>query len=131
MKVKDLNGRISHWKTTGCHTQNDNKSSLHLKAREKIIRIFPNIIILEEVPIRIYAHKILFLDFYLPIYKKAIEVHGKQHFVFNPHFFPSRFEFKKQQLNDALKKEWCAANEIIYIELKFDEEDQWTTQIKG
>ncbi len=125
MKVFDLNGREHHWKTSGCLKKPNNKSKLHLHARDILENIYPNLIILEEVPIKIYADKTLFLDFYIPLYKKAIEVHGQQHFEFNSMFHTSKFEFKRQQLNDMLKEEWCVKNNIQHIILPWDRKNEW------
>lgn len=129
MKVVDLNGKESHWKLTG-HTKTlGNKSSLHIKARELLQQLYPNVLRLEEVPIKVFPQKVLYLDFYLPLYNKAIEVHGQQHYAFSTMFHESRLAFKRQQLNDLLKEEWCEQNKIELIVLPFNEVSRWTMLI--
>ena len=125
MKVFDLNGREYHWQLTGHRPTRRKHSKLHLKAREILETLYPNIIQLEEVPIKIYGSRTLYLDFYLPMYKKAIEVHGIQHFEFNPKFHATAFDFKRQQLNDMLKEEWCERNKIDLLMLPFDRIKEW------
>ena len=129
MKVVDLNGRESHWQLAGHTTKRENCSSLHTETRHLLKEIYPNIQILEEVPIRIYAKKTLYLDFYLPMYHKAIEVHGQQHYVFSKHFHESAYLFKKTKLNDELKEEWCVKNGISLVVLPWNRKEEWKALI--
>jgi len=88
MQVKDLDGNASHWQLIGtiAHGAVKNKSSLHLQARDLIHECFPTLQVLEEVPIDTRRSTTLYLDFYLPLIKKCIEVHGEQHYK-NSRFF--------------------------------------------
>lgn len=131
MKVVDLNGKEYHWQLTGHRPKKRKHSKLHLQARELVEEAYPNIIHLEEVPIRIYGSRILYLDFYLPMYKKAIEVHGQQHFEFNTQFHTTALDFKRQQLNDMLKEEWCDKNNIELLILRFDRKEEWRRILKS
>ena len=77
MKVKGLDGREYNWpihKKIG--KQNNNPSNLHVRVREFLHGKFPSCQIIEELNI---PGEQLFLDFYIPQLKIAIEIQGKQH----------------------------------------------------
>jgi hypothetical protein len=133
MQVKDLDGNMSHWQLIGniAHGSIQNKSSLHLKARDMIKECFPTLQILEEVQIYPRRSEILYLDFYLPLIKKCIEVHGEQHYKFNRFFHNTPLGFIKHKKRDQDKKEWCEINGIEYVELPFDQTDEWVLRIKN
>lgn len=132
MQVTDLDGNSSHWQLIGniAHSNNDKKSSLHLKARELLHTIYPTLQILEEVPVYIRKNQHVYLDFYIPLNKKCIEVHGEQHYKFSRHYHHSTLGFLKHQRRDREKKEWCEINNIQYIELPFDQEQSWESLIR-
>lgn len=132
MLVKDLDGNNSNWLLTGNMAKGKitNKSSLHLQARKIITKKYPTMQILEEVPIPLRRGETLYLDFYLPLKKVCIEVHGEQHYKFIPFYHTNILNFLKSQKRDREKKEWCLINNIKYIELPFDEkESEWTERI--
>lgn len=132
MQVKDLDGNIYNWQLIGgiSHGSSSNKSSLHLKARELIHNCFPTLQVLEELSIHIRRGEILYLDFYLPLNKKCIEVHGEQHYSFNKFYHNNLLGFIKHQKRDKEKKEWCNINNINFIELPFNEDiDKWRHRI--
>lgn len=134
MIVKDLDGNTHNWHLTGnlAHARITAKSSLHLRARKLLSEIFPTMQILEEVPIQLRKSETLYLDFYCPLIKTCIEVHGEQHYKFVAHYHNTRLGFMRHQKRDREKIEWCNTNNIIYIELPFDEEDsQWSKRIKN
>lgn len=128
MQVVDLDGNVNKWQLIGniAHGTQQNKSSLHLKARELIKQCFPTLQILEEVPICVRKNKTLYLDFYLPLPKKCIEVHGEQHYKFNRFFHHTTLGFIRHKKRDQAKKDWCELNNIDYIELPFDQIDTWS-----
>ena len=127
MNVKGLDGAAYAWHITGniVKQTTSNKSSYHLKARSLIKIIYPTMQILEEVPISVRKSETLYLDFYLPLIKTCIEIHGEQHYKFVAHYHASKFAFLKAQKRDKEKKEWCEINGIKYIELPFDQQEQW------
>jgi hypothetical protein len=135
MKVKDLNGNSSTWKIRGeIVSANDNRSrsKLHLKARKILYGLFPTMQILEEVSINPRIGKTQYLDFYINQIKLAIEVHGQQHYKFNSLYHATAQDFLNQKKNDADKKNWCDINNISYIELPYNEdEDSWTIKIQN
>jgi len=107
----------------------NNKSSFHLLARDIIKEAFPTLQILEEVPIHIRKSEILYIDFFVPLTKKCIEVHGEQHYEFTPFYHRSKLDFLKQQKRDREKQEWCHINNITYIELPYNKTHEWTEKI--
>ncbi len=132
MLIKDLDGNSHNWQLIGnmAHSKLTNKSSLHVQARTVIKNIFPTLVALEEVPIILRRSETLYLDFYLPLIKFCIEVHGEQHYKFVAHYHSNQLGFMKHKRRDRDKKEWCQINDIVYIELPFDETtEQWSKRI--
>lgn len=133
MQVKDLDGNTVNWQLIGniAHGSAQNKSSLHLHARDLIRGYFPTLQILEEVSINPRRSETLYLDFYLPLIKKCIEVHGEQHYKFSRFFHNTPLGFIRHKKRDQDKKDWCELNGIEYIELPFDQIEQWLPRIKN
>lgn len=132
MFVKDLDGVGHNWNLTGNMAKGrvENKSSLHLAARELIISMFPTLQVLEEVPIPLRRSESLYLDFYLPLKKFCIEVHGEQHYRFVSFYHNNMLAFLKSQKRDREKQEWCDINGIQYVSLPYDENiEQWKNRI--
>ena len=133
MKIRDLNNEIHNWKLQGYVAKaNDTRprSKLHLAAKDMLVKLFPTVQILEEVAVPIARHQTLFFDFYINTVKMAVEVHGEQHYKFNPLFHTCAQDFTHQRKRDASKKEWCEYNNITYVELPFDEKvEQWKSRI--
>jgi hypothetical protein len=133
MQVIDLDGIHHRWVLTGHIARGKilHKSSHHLRARQLIASIYPTLQILEEVPIPIRKSETLYLDFYLPLKKLCIEVHGEQHYKFIPFYHNNIMGFLKAQKNDREKKEWCSYNNISVVELPYNESmEQWQDRIK-
>lgn len=132
MQVIDLDGNTHHWQLLGgiSHGSINNKSSLHLRARDLIKKIYPTMQILEEVPIQLRKSEVLFLDFYVPLIKKCIEVHGEQHYKFNRFFHKTMLGFVRSRKRDVEKREWCTNNGILYIELPYNKQDTWENEIR-
>lgn len=127
MQVIDLDGYSSHWVLKGgiSHGQITKKSDLHLEARSLIHKCYPTLQVLEEVPIYIRKAETLYLDFYLPLIKKCIEVHGQQHYEFVRFYHHTALGFIKHQKRDKDKKEWCGLNQIQHIELPYNDIKNW------
>lgn len=111
-----------------------NASKLHIRARNLLIKIFPNHILYEEIKLsgsKKYNQKDLYADFFIPSLKIIIEVHGEQHYK-KTFFHNSKLDFIQSKSRDERKKEWCNLNNIDYIELPSGEDDeQWTRRISG
>ena len=130
MYVVDLEGRELEWKARGKNYLFNKKTSrLHSMTRTILSEKYPTLTILEEVSVPIKKNKALYLDFYLPLIRLAVEVQGEQHFAFNPHFHQTKAQFIKQRKNDREKAEWCELNNINLIELRYDEEEKWKDKI--
>ena len=132
MQVKVLDGNTHHWKLIGGIAKGSytNKSSLHLQARDLLKECFPTLQILEEVSIPLRRSENLLLDFYLPLNKKCVEVHGEQHYKFSGFFHKDMMGFIKHKKRDSEKQEWCSINGIQYIELPYNENlEQWKQRI--
>ena len=133
MKTRGLDGQIHNWKLHGYvvrASESRPRSKLHLKARTILKDIFPTVQILEEVAAPITRTEKLFFDFYLNTVKLVVEVHGQQHYKFNTLFHASAQDFANQRKIDRRKAEWCEYNNITYIELPYNEdEDQWRFRI--
>lgn len=132
MIVKDLDGNDHNWSLLGkIKNLRKNISGLHKKANELLIQLYPTIPILQEVDIPLRRTETLYLDFYIPLLKKAIEVHGEQHYKFVAHFHNNAMGFIRHKKRDKEKQEWCLLNDIEYIELPYNESlEQWTHRIK-
>jgi hypothetical protein len=90
-----------------------------------IKKTYPTMQILEEVTIRTSKSEVSYLDFYVPLIKTCIEVHGEQHYRFTPFYHANKIAFLKAQKKDNQKKEWCEINSIRFIELPYDKIDLW------
>lgn len=110
---------------------NTDKSSLHNEVIQIIKEEFPTIRPLEDVSARINRWVNLYIDIFIPICRVAIEVHGKQHFEEIGFFHKNRQDFFKSNRRDQQKKEWCELNEIVLVELRYDEDrEEWRQKIK-
>jgi hypothetical protein len=132
MQVKSLDGQIQNWQLTGhfSHGKMENKSEPHLRARELLKNCYPTIPILEEVTIPVRRSDVLYVDFYIPMLRTAVEVHGEQHYKFIKFYHHDRLGFLRSQKRDREKIEWCDINNIKYIELPYNEdEESWRKRI--
>ena len=130
MKTIDLNGQVVEWKIKGSLLEQglkrEARSSHHLRTRELLHELYPTIQIFEEVPIQVYKRTQLYLDFFIPLLKIAVEVHGEQHYEFVPFYHQNHMGFIAQKINDLNKKTWCTKNGFRLIELPYNEDnDVW------
>jgi hypothetical protein len=131
-QIVDLDGNTQNWSLTGgiAHGKIQSKSELHLAARSLLKDSFPTLQILEEIQIPLRKSETLYLDFYLPLIKKCIEVHGEQHYRFVAFYHVSPIGFARHKKRDAEKKEWCLKNNIEYIEFAYNESiDEWKAKL--
>lgn len=97
------------------------KSYFHCRCREILAEKYKLFGIYEEVTI---PGLNLYADFFVTL-PLIVEVHGKQHYEFTPHFHGSLANFLKSQKRDKDKKKWAEANNIQYVELPYNKEDEW------
>lgn len=139
MKVVGINGKEYVWNLTGYDVFNDDKrkrSKFHIRARGLLKELFNSYRILEEVKLpgstELHRKSVLYLDFYIPSIKLAIEVHGQQHYEFCPFFHKSKADFLKGKARDEDKIAWCELNDIRLVTLKYTEsDDEWRQRIKS
>jgi len=133
MKTRDLDGNIYNWKTQGTIVRSNEqrpRSKLHLTARSLLRNLYPTLQISEEVSVSLRKNKKVFLDFYINTIKTVIEVHGPQHYKFNTLYHTCAQDFLNQKKRDMNLQEWCEINNLTYIELPFNEnEEQWKNRI--
>lgn len=123
MIVKDLDGNSHSWHLTGHMSKGriEHRSSFHLQARALLSEQYPTLQILEEVPIQLRRADTLYLDFYLPLIKTCVEVHGEQHYKFVPFYHNNFLGFLKSQKRDKEKIEWCSINGIRQVVFPYNE----------
>ena len=129
MIVTDLDGTHTTWKISKAKTR-ASTSSYHKQAIKLINKLYPLYSVCEEVPINVQNNLWLYIDIYLPTINMALEVHGEQHYKFNPFFHKTRLDFVQQRHNDRLKREWCELNNVAFISLPYDCIDQWQSRIE-
>ena len=135
MKVIGLNGREYNLDLKK-YLRNDREkvSNNHAQARELIHDLFRGYSIMEEVKLpgsRNPAKKsVLFLDFLIPNARIGIEVQGRQHYEFVPFFHKNKDGFFEARARDVAKAEWCEINDISLIKLKYNELDNWRSQLE-
>lgn len=126
MKVVGLDGKQYNWSLTG-NTPSTNPSSYHLEAREMLKTMFPMEFILEELTLPSCN---LRCDFFVPGLRMMVEVHGEEHYRFIAFFHGNKREFLLSQKRDREKREWCRLNNIVLVELKYDERERWERQLR-
>lgn len=130
MKVSDLDGVVASWRPHS--NAAGEKSSYHIETRHLLKTMFPTMSILEEVTISLRKGQFAYLDFYIPMIKMAIEVHGEQHYKYKQHFHQTPAGFIASRKRDMEKIEWCRLNGITIIELAYNEEiDVWRARISS
>ena len=76
--------------------------------------LFPFAVVKKEHYVQ-YKNQKLYVDFYMPAYLIAIEVHGKQHDEFVEYFHGSAHGWRMHKKRDRLKEEWADSNSITYV----------------
>ena len=123
MKFIDFSGRSHIFNFSKICRESPNPSGLHLSARKVLRTQFPHSSIYEEVSILGTG---LIADFFIPDLKVMVEIHGQQHYKFIKHFHKTQAGFVASQKRDRLKQEWCALNDVVYVELPFDCVGDWS-----
>jgi len=118
MKFIDTNGKIHRKNITKYKKKQSSKSKGQTKLGEILENIYPNVPIYEEVPC--FGEK-LFLDFFIPSIKIALEFNGIQHDKYVYHFHRTRIRFLDSLERDCRKQQWCDINNIALLIIK--EED--------
>ena len=130
MKIIGLDQQEYSWIPSNNIVDTEKRSGLHNKAKELLKERYPNDRILEELVLpgtkTATRKSTLKADFFIPVRKLIIEVHGEQHTEFNNFFFKSKMDFYKAQARDRDKKQWCEINNFELIELFHNESiEEW------
>ena len=96
MLIKTLDGHEKKWKLDSAAA--GKKSGPHLQVQELLKELYPTFLILEEIQIEVKNNKYLYLDFYLPLLKLAVEIDGNQHKEYTPFFHKSEYKKISNQL---------------------------------
>ena len=139
MKVVGLNGREYNLNLQKYDVKANDKrkrSKHHVRARKLIKEVYHSYRILEEVKLSgstsTHKRSVLYLDFFIPNIRKAVEVHGRQHYEYTPFFHKSKADFILAKARDEDKIEWCELNNIEIVTLKYSgSDDEWRKSIKG
>ena len=134
MKIIGLDQQEYSWIPSNNTVDTEKRSGLHKKAKELLKERYPNDRILEELVLpgtkTATRKSTLKADFFIPVRKLIIEVHGEQHTEFNNFFFKSKMDFYKAQARDRDKKQWCEINNFELIELFHNESiEEWRSKI--
>lgn len=134
MKIIGLDQQEYSWIPSNNIVDTEKRSGLHNKAKELLKERYPNDRILEELVLpgtkTATRKSTLKADFFIPVRKLIIEVHGEQHTEFNNFFFKSKMDFYKAQARDRDKKQWCEINNFELIELFHNESiEEWRSKI--
>ena len=139
MKAIGFSGREYNWNLNKYDVYGNDKrkrSKYHLRARKLLKEIYHSYRILEEVKLPgstlSYRRSVLYLDFFVPVIRVGIEVHGKQHYEYTPFFHKNLAGYLLSINRDEDKADWCELNNIKLIVLKYsDGDDDWRNTIKG
>lgn len=121
MTFKCLNGKtininISKYKIK---TKEKCRSKFQFNVGQWLKKQYRQDIILEEVYIK---YENIYLDFFIPHLKLVVEVQGDQHKTFTLFFHKNIINFNKQKERDRKKKEWCALNNLKFVEIHSESE---------
>lgn len=127
MKVIGIDNKIYNLDTKNKRILGDDiryRSSYHIKVKKILNELFPCDQLLEELYIPSGATQgfRLYLDFFIPLRKLAIEVHGEQHSKYTPHFHGNQLGFLKGKNRDIRKKSFAELNNWTFIELFWNED---------
>jgi very-short-patch-repair endonuclease len=118
MKFKTLNGKERFLKNAKKYIINweaKSKSNIQWRVKQFLLPYWKHDVVFEEM--RIVGTR-LSLDFYNANKKIAIEVQGKQHQTYNPHFHSNnRQNWLLQLKRDDLKLKFCLTNGIKLVEV--------------
>lgn len=87
------------------------------RVEELLHEAFPLLTIQKEYFIK-YRGQRLYVDFFIPQYLIAVEVHGRQHDVFVEHYHKDENGWRTHRMRDKVKEEWAEVNNITYIVIR-------------
>jgi len=66
----------------------------------------------------------LYLDFFLPIARVAVEVQGQQHYKYSKFFHGDKSKLIEQQQRDRRKASWCELNSIRLVLIPYNASEE-------
>lgn len=126
----------AHLKGQGCPICANEKRSLFYESRgERLIQeqlIKYNIVFIKQKTFEDCKYKMLLrYDFYLPNFNTLIEYDGEQHYTFIPKFHGTKDGLKLTQRRDKIKNDYAVKNNIVFIRIRWDEEEKIEDTIKN
>ena|SRR5690606_7025464 len=113
-----INIRPSKWKR---RSKEECKSHIQWNVGQILDELYPSDIILEEFCM---PGDNLYIDFFIPRIKLAVEVHGQQHFQYSSFFHSTKQKFNESVARDNRKREWCKINGVDLKVIRFDDSDE-------
>lgn len=107
------------------------RSKGHLLCRQLLRELYPFDAVCEEVALPGFGATALYLDFLLPSRKLAVEVQGRQHLEYVPHYHGSKAGFAKAQLRDRRKAEFLRLNGITLVALDDSDTSGWREALRA
>jgi len=126
-KVIGLDGKKYTLKLQQAEFDDINRSSLHLRCREILKKLYPYDNIFEEITLP--GSNDLTVDFIIPLRKCIFECNGIQHYKFSKYFHKTLTDFQASVNRDRLKKEWADLNGYNLVILDGRQMDIWEKQI--
>jgi hypothetical protein len=118
MKFKTLNGKekiLRNAKKYIIKWESKSRSKVQWRVKQFLFTYWKHDVVFEELTV---VGTRLSLDFYNANKKIAVEVQGKQHQTYNPHFHANnRQNWLSQLKRDDLKLEFCLTNGIKLVEI--------------
>lgn len=122
-KCKLLSPQGHEWETVwyhfayqdNCNCPQDVKRSIGERMVSSLLK--GNDIDFEEQRKVVIKGKTLFFDFYLPEHNIVIEYNGRQHYEDTGGYYKGKLA--ELQERDQLKREWCSANGVTFIEIDY------------
>ena len=118
MRFKTLNGalkRISKPHRYKIDWDSPSRSKIQYEVKKVLKGIWSKHVVFEEFPV---AGTKMSLDFYNANKKVAVEVQGKQHTKYIPHFHgKNKINYIAQLRRDNQKREFCEMNGIKLVEI--------------
>lgn len=117
MLFKTLDGsqrRVNNYRRYFVDWDGSSRSKVQKRVKDILVHFWRHDMVFEEMPM--VGSKLSF-DFFNFNKKIAVEVQGRQHHKFVPHFHGSFGKFRKQMKYDDMKLKWCDLNDIELVEI--------------
>ncbi len=113
----EINKRIKRLGLDWVKNKTRKMSRGHAAITAQLKKLLPGVEVINEH----HIGERLMLDIYCPKYNLAIEFHGRQHFVYNNHFYNSYSDFEAAQERDNRKVELCKQQGITLVVFRYND----------